>query len=327
MPRVSSRVLSGRRATIFAAGAIVAIAAMGTDPQPARAVDFASVVPGSLSQGSAAGSASLGSGTQYANESNNLGDWPLDTGSFAGSVFAISINNANFNGNGFGGTPNSVIAFGNDGGATLSFAQPIHPVAGQKEFGLFTAQDLSSSGTFFNGNMQAALLVSADGVSWRTLDGTVVASPTTYVATSSKLNAPTVAYDYGTSQQAWNDGFGATSDQLAALTIADYQTPMPNDDLFNGAATDAQRAALQSDGSAADYGAIFGSTGGGNWFDISNSGLSSVQFVRLNAVNTDAAVRLDGAFANPAAVPEPGSVGALIGALVLLGCGRPRTRR
>jgi hypothetical protein len=211
----------------------------------------------------------------------------------------------------FGGTPNTMIAFGNGGGVTLKFAAPIAPVAGQKEFGLFTAQMLlSSDGSLFNGNMEAAILVSADQVNWRTLSGEAVASPTTYTATSYPLNAPTLAYDYVTSQQAWNYGSGTPAANLAALAIADYQTPMPDDHLFNGTGSNADRKALAGDGSPANYDAIFGSSGGGNWFDISACGLDHVQYLRLNGVNVPASggVRLDAVYASAAATPEPGGV-------------------
>src|SRR5690349_18675583 len=75
----------------------------------------AMIVPGTLVQGSVQASLTGGS---HANETNNLGDWPLNTGGTS-TKFAISYTNANFNGNSFGGTPNSIIAFGNGGGVTL----------------------------------------------------------------------------------------------------------------------------------------------------------------------------------------------------------------
>src|SRR5260221_10087453 len=215
------------RAALLAAAGSISLHASTTS-----AAVSAGIVPGTLTQGTV--KASL-TGGAYANEANNLGDWPLTTGGGA-TQFPITLTNANFNGNLFGGTPNTMIAFGNGGGVTLKLAAPIAPVAGQKEFGIFTAQMLlSSDGSLFNGNMEAAVLVSADQVNWRTLTGETVASPTTYIATSYALNTPTLAYDYVTSQQAWNYGSGTPAANLAALAIADYQTPMPDDHLFNGA--------------------------------------------------------------------------------------------
>ena len=51
---------------------------------------------------------------------------------------------------------------------------------------------------------------------------------------------------------------------------------MPDDSLFNGSGTNAQRLALTNDSSTSDYAAIFGTSGGGNWFDVSGSGVSRV---------------------------------------------------
>jgi hypothetical protein len=82
---------------------------------------------------------------------------------------------------------------------------------------------------------------------------------------------------------------------------------MPDDGLFNGAGTDAQRAALRTDTSPSNYDALFGTSGGGNWFDLAGSGLAEISYLRLNGVNVPASggVRLDAVFANAASVPEP----------------------
>ncbi len=285
----------------------------------ANAADFATIVPGSLTQGTVRSSLVGGA---YANVNANLGDWPLTTGGSASSTFAISFVNPNFNGNAFGGTPNTMIAFGVGGGVTLKMNAPIFPHAGEKDLGIFTAQAITSGSFALNGNMDAAILVSADGINWFGLDGTPVASPTTYAAITHSLNAPTMAYNFITSANAAIDGSGVPQTTLNALTIADFTAPMPDDNLFNGAGTNAQRAGLNTDTSAADYAAIFGGSGGGNWFDISGSGLSEVNYVRLNGDANDptnGGVRLDAVFANAAAVPEPACVGLLAFGFVPLG--------
>jgi hypothetical protein len=312
-----------------ACGAAVVLAVFGfhlaiSPPNlPAAAAVSATIVPGTLVQGSTQASLTGGS---YASEGNNLHDWPLMTGGTT-TKSAISLSNANFNGNAFGGTPNSMVAFGNGGGVTLRFDVPVNPVAGQKEFGIFTAQMLTTTGGLFNGNMEAAVLVSDDAVVWRTLAGEVIAAPTTYVATSQKLNAPTHAYDYNTSATAWGYGSPGTSQEnLDALNIADFALPMPDDNLFNGSGTNADRAALSGDASPANYDAIFGTSGGGNWFDISSSGLTQVQYVRLNGVNVGGGVRLDAVFANVAAVPEPAGFAMVALAGLALARRRMRTR-
>jgi hypothetical protein len=303
---VSSRFsIRGLRAAALAAAGGIIFA-----PAIAPAADSVTIVPGSLTQGTV--KSSLTGGT-YANESANLADWPLNTGGSANRTSAISFENSDFNGT--GGNANTMIAFGNGGGVTLQFATPITPVAGEKDLGIFTAQGIAGgSGALFNGDMDAAILVSSDGQNWYTLTGALVTSPTTYTATTYPLNAPSMAYNFVTGAAAWSDGAGTAAANLNALAVADFTSPMPDDDLFNGAGTNAQRLALTSDASAADYAAIFGDTGGGNWFDISGSGLSEVDYVRLNGDANDPSsggVRLDAVFANASTVPEPASVSLL----------------
>jgi len=282
------------------------------------------VVPGTLVQGTVKSSMS---GNGYARETNLLNDWPLNTGSFGGKTTGVSLTNCDY-------SPNTIITFGDGGGLTLKFDTAIKPVTDEKEFGIFTAQMVvASNGALFNGNMEAAILVSADNVNWYTLTGDLVSTPTTYTATSYKLNAPTVSYDYMTLATAWTYGSpGTTATNLAALTAADYQTPMPDDNLFNGTGTNAHRLALKTNTNEADYDAIFGTSGGGNWFDISSCGLSEVQYLRLNGVNcggTAGGVRLDAIFSTQAAlVPEPATLGLLFtGAASLLVRRRRRNGR
>lgn len=293
------------------------------------AANSATVVSGTLASGSI--KSTLGASSSYALETNRLDDWPLNTGAWGANVLPISLTNANYNGNAYGGTANTMIAFGDGGGVTLKFDQAIKPVAGEKEFGLFTAQMLASTGKLFNGNMEAAILVSSDNLNWRTLDGLVVTSPASYVATSYKLNAPTMAYDYVTTAQAWSYGTpGTTASNLALLDIADYQTPMIDDALFNGTATDAQRLALKTDSTTATYDSIFGNSAGGNWFDISSSGLSEVWYVRLNGVNsggTSGGIRLDAVFTTVNAVPEPAAISLLVVGLAMVGRWRRASHR
>ncbi|HEY0010262.1 MAG TPA: PEP-CTERM sorting domain-containing protein, partial [Tepidisphaeraceae bacterium] len=259
-----------------------ATGALALSPVASQAAVGVSVVPGTLTQGSVR--ATLDAGTTYANEGNSLADFPLTTGTFGGTTYPITLTNANYNS---GVAPATMIAFGNGGGVTLKFAQPVRAIDGVKEFGLFTAQMLlSSSGSLFNGNMEASILVSADQVTWRTLGGAVVANPTTYTDGSLRLNTPTLAYDYGTTATAWSYGDGTAAANLAALGAADYTTPVLNDSLFNSSsATSTQRLALRNDTTTATYDALFGNSAGGNWFDLSASGLPEVSYLRLNGVN------------------------------------------
>jgi hypothetical protein len=87
--------------------------------------------------------------------------------------------------------------------------------------------------------------------------------------------------------------------------------------------------ALATDASTADYTAIFGNSGGGNWFDVSGSGLSQVNYIRLNGDANDPSnggVRLDAVFTNAAAVaaPEPTSLALLT--LGVMAWGKRRRR-
>jgi hypothetical protein len=304
---MSPRITPPARGT---AAALVSAVFISILPAQGRAADSASVVPGSFTQGTV--QASLGAGTTYANPSNSLSDWWTATSSLAnptGNKTAISLSNGNFNSAVNGNA--TIIAFGNGGGLTLHLDQPIKPIDGQKEFGLFTAQFYNAgTGGLFSGNMQAAILVSADNVNWFTLTGQPITNPTTYTDTSYPLNAPSMGYNFQTLSQAWSYGSPGTSlANLQALTPADFTTPMPDDSLFNGAGANADRLATKSDTTSADYAAIFGTSGGGNWFDISSAGLPEVNYIRLNGINTLNGIRLDAVFANPAAVvPEPASL-------------------
>jgi prepilin-type processing-associated H-X9-DG protein len=288
----------------------------------------------SLTQGTV--KSSLGAGTTYATTGSNLNDWPLNTGGTAAHTFAISDENADFNNNSFGGNGNTIVAFGNGGGITLKFATPFTPNAGEKDLGIFTAQAiLGGSGSYgLNGNMEAAILVSQDDQNWYNLSGQLIANPTTYTGQAYSLNAPTMAYNFHTGAAAWTDGAGVAATTLAGLSIASFTTPMPNDNLFNGTGTNAQRLSFTTDttsGLPGSYDTRFGNSGGGNWLDVSGSGLSQIDYVRLNGDANDPStggVRLDAVFLNSAVVPEPASAALLVLApFALLGrrMRRPRT--
>ena len=267
------------------------------------AANSASIVPGSLVQGDVKASMS---GNSYALETNTLNDWNLDTGIYLGHVTAISFTNANFNSNGWGGNPDTIVAFGNGGSVMLRLDSPIAGVDGQKELGIFTAQMLDTSispGEWLNGHMEASVLLSSDGINWVTLNGDSVTQD--YTGSSYPLNAPTMGYDFGTLATAWSYGRpGASQSALDALSVADYTIPMLNDDLFNGNGTGADRLAMQNNYSENDYDLIFGVSGGGNWFDISNCGLVEVRYIQLNAVNCTASmgIRLDAVYTTDEAV-------------------------
>src|ERR1019366_9087769 len=82
---IGAAILLKRRSLRPAALALGVIAVSGTCllSSNVRAADSASVVPGTLVQGSV--KTSLGVGTTYDVETNNLGDWPLNTGASGGA--------------------------------------------------------------------------------------------------------------------------------------------------------------------------------------------------------------------------------------------------
>ncbi len=296
------------------AATLVVLGSVFTALPQARAADSVTIVPGSFTQGTVKSSLTAAG---YTNTSMNLGAWPLTTGGNS----AINFENTQFQ-------ANTLIAFGNGGSIEMQFNQPFTPVAGEKDLGIFTAQGLNlGSGAFFNGNMEAAILVSQDGQHWFNLQGALITNPTTYTGLTYSLNAPTMSYNYladATATQAGESKLSAS--QLSALSVANFTTPMPDDSLFNNStSTNAGRLSLVADASTADYAEEFGTSGGGNWFDVSGSGLSSIDYVMLNGDANDPStggVRLEDVFVNASGAPAPEPVSiALLGlsALTLLG--------
>jgi hypothetical protein len=304
---------------LFAAVASVALGAGSfafADP------DGGTIVSGSFTQGGAAASANVGTGSGYDVATNSMNDFPLNTGDFGGVTYPINFANGDYYSSVYGGNAGTMIAFGNGGGVTLQMAQPITPNAGEKDLGIFTTQTVnlySPVGALFEADMQANILVSQDGVHFYTLSGTPVSETYTNAATASHLNAPSMAYVYGDNNDAYNDGYNGIVDPVT-LPLANYTTPMPDDSLFNDpASTDDERSAALLSSDPAVYDEMWGTSAGGNWFDISGSGLSQVDYVRLNGIDDSGdGVILDSVFANANAVPEPAGLGILAFSLLLV---------
>lgn len=268
-------------------------------PAPAAAVSVTSLSysPGDLTGG-------LNTDAFKDTSAAKFQDFPRDVGGDP-NKYARGLSNNSF-------AASTLLPIARNGGVTFQFDQPVNALPGAKELGIFTASFLLNSGAFFTDDMEGAILVSKDNVEWRTLTGEVVADPLTYSATVNNLNAPTMSYVWGTGQIAWDycTGPGQPQSVLDTFPLADYETPMLDDSLFNDpASTNEQRAALNVSTLGADYAAIFGNSAGGNWFDISATGLDQIQYLRINvAGDAPATLRLDSVFANAAAVPEPSAM-------------------
>ena len=274
----------------------------------ADSVTVQDYTPGTLSP------ATLNTTAYKDTSASKVQDFPRDTGGGT-NKFARGLSNNSF-------AASTILPIGQGGGVTLKFQQPVNALADSREIGIFNGNFLTSAGGFFYGDMRGAILVSADNVTWRTLSGTAVADPLTYTASISAMNAPTMSYVWGTGTTAWAypTGSGQPQSVLDTFGLANYEAPMPDDTLYNNAAsTNGQRAALSGSSTPADYSAVFGTTAGGNWFDISATGLSQIQYLRINvASDATAALRLDSVFANANAVPEPAVLGLLGGVAMLL---------
>lgn len=276
-------------------------------------VTFESYTPGTISPGT------LDTAAYKATPDAKFQDFPRNTGGGT-NKFARGLSNNSF-------AASTILPIGKGGGLTLKFQEPLFPQAGTKEFAIHNGTFSSASGGFFYGDMEGAILVSDDNVEWRTLSGSIVANPLTYTGTIHDMNAPTMSYVWGTGKIAWDycTGSGRPQSVLDTFALADYGFPMPDDSLFNNpVSTNAERDALQTSTDTTLYDNIFGASAGGNWFDISNTGLTRVNYLRINVdMNAPSTMRFDSVFANPAAlVPEPAAL-----LLVTIGVGGLLLRR
>ena len=225
-------------------------------------VTFQAYTPGALGTAGAG----LNTTAYKATPDSKFQDFPLNTGGGT-NKFARGLSNNSF-------AASTILPIGPGGGLTLKFQQPISALASEKEFAIHNGNFLSSSGGFFYGDMEGSILVSDDNSEWRTLAGAVVADPLTYTGTIHEMNAPTMSYVWGTGKVAWDycTGSGKPQSVLDTFAIADHGLPMPDDSMFNGTGTTADRSALKVSTNPADYANVFGTSAGGNWFDISSSG-------------------------------------------------------
>lgn len=172
------------------------------------------------------------------------------------------------------------------GTLTVKLSDYVKVSSGIKELGIFTAQMYNTSnGELFYGNMGASIHVSKDGVNWAALNNGDAVS----------LNTPALGYQFPNNiLPSWSQYDGPLSD----LEMTDQFKPFDPSGIKDWIDT---TAVLEA----------YGNSAGGNWFDLSGTGLDRVLYVKLEDIHgSNLGLRLDGF----AAIPEPAT-------LMLLGIG------
>jgi len=184
-------------------------------------------------------------------------------------------------------SPSQYVGVGQGGSITLQFASPvkgtgfalgIHTASGLIDFA-YPNGSAGATATPYTTPRRAMVEVSADGNVWKNLGTFDLNNPSNFYATG--VTTP---------------GFQST---VSGGTLADVQKPFTGSlSSFNGENWNGMLTTLN--GSA-----------GGNWVDVSSSGLSSVGYVRLSVPN-GSILYLDGVVGVPAAAaPEPASLGVM----------------
>lgn len=190
-------------------------------------------------------------------------------------------------------TPDEMVGIGPGGSLTLQMSEPVatngftigvHAGVGLNDANYPDGQNTSPA-TVYTDDRTADLSVSQDGIKWFDLGNVDFDEPSNYYA----------------------DGSGGPYSNSPGTQVANFAQPFiqPTADplgVFDGTDWTGTLAALN--GSA-----------GGTWFDLSGSGLSSIDFVRFT-VGTGQQMYVDSVVGIP--VPEPATLGvAAIGALLL----------
>lgn len=147
--------------------------------------------------------------------------------------------------------------------------------------GIYTAQMHNlTTGSLMNGDMGAAISVSENGTDWVQLTSGAVS-----------LNTPSLGYQFPGDIL---PTYSCYSGDLSELEETDLYKPFDASGITDWTATSAVLAA-------------YGDSAGGNWFDLSGTGLDSILYVKLTDIyGTDSydSLRLDGFVA----VPEPATM-------------------
>ncbi|MCC6423373.1 MAG: hypothetical protein IT447_07820 [Phycisphaerales bacterium] len=191
------------------------------------------------------------------------------------------------------------VSIGKGGHLTLQLQNYALPQAAAPELNVLVFQQLNTDGSFTSFyDRQARVSVSEDGTNWVNLNNNNIIS----------FDVPATGYIFNeTTPIPYNVDWGSYGDintaDLGNYTPSDYGLPMPGT-IGVDSLTDA-----------------YGNSGGGNWLDISSTGLSKVGFIRFDVdANAPAYFALDAVYLNNnaigAPVPEP-AISLVLGAFGL----------
>ena len=168
------------------------------------------------------------------------------------------------------------------GSLTVKLSDYAHVTEGVKELGIYTAQMHNlTTGSRMNGDMGASIYVSENGTDWVALNN----------GEAMALNTPSLGYQFPNNIL---PNYSQYDGSLSELEETDLYKSFDSSGITDWTDTSAVLAA-------------YGDSAGGNWFDLSGTGLDRIQYVKLdNIYGTDRynSLRLDGFVA----VPEPATM-------------------
>ena len=194
-------------------------------------------------------------------------------------------------------TPTEIMII-SSGTLTVRLSDSIFVTDDSMELGIYTAQMYAlTSGSLMNGNMHAKIFVSENNTDWVALNN----------GESISLNTPSLGYQFPNNE--WPN-LSQWSGSLSDLEETDLYKPFDPSGMPSRTNTDA----------VLEY---YGDSAGGNWFDLSETGLDSILYVKLEDIGGGSrGLRLDG-FVGVSAVPVPGTIWLLgIGIFAVMGIRR-----
>lgn len=188
------------------------------------------------------------------------------------------------------------VSIGKGGHITLQLQNYAIPQAAAPELNVLVFQQLNTGDNSPFYDREARVSVSENGTDWVSLNNNNIIS----------FDVPATGYvfDNGIPYDVqWGSYGDILTADLGDYTPSDYGLPMPG---------------TLGSGTLAE---VYGNSGGGNWLDISSTGLSQVGFIRFDVdANAPAYLALDAVYLNNAAigaaVPEP-ATSLVLGALGL----------